>query len=187
MIQANRDKHKQNALTNRELGSLLGYDPDVFSPNHPKLDALAEMDKYDKMPLPTRVQRFKVALSHSNQSFAGYIIGLGDRHGSNILVDQLTSGALHIDLGDLFNVVQERSFLPEKVPFRLTRMMTKAFELASQGDLNTPWSKGTFKEASFITMDVLRDSRSTLLVMLEAFLYDPLPSWTWTLMLDVIF
>lgn len=24
MIQANRDKHKRNALTNRELGSLLG-------------------------------------------------------------------------------------------------------------------------------------------------------------------
>lgn len=27
-------------------------------------------------------------------------------------------------------------------------------------------------------MDVLRDSRSTLLAMLEAFLYDPLLSWT---------
>lgn len=100
----------------------------MFSPNHPKLDALAEMDKYDKMPLPTRVQRFKVALSHSNQSkqshgpfpatvtrklltshpigFAGYIIGLGDRHGSNILVDQLTSGALHIDLGDVGSLPQ---------------------------------------------------------------------------------
>ncbi|KAE8538261.1 hypothetical protein D1P53_005601 [Cryptococcus gattii VGV] len=209
MIQANRDKHKRNALTNRELGSLLGYDPDVFNPNHPKLDAPAEMDKYDKLPLPTKVQRLEAALSHSNQSdikdvlwqrspsadiwirrrtnfartvgvasFAGYIIGLGDRHGSNILVDQLTWGALHIDFGDLFNVAQERSFLPEKVPFRLTRMMTNAFELASQGDLNTPGSRGTFKQASLITMDVLRDSRSTLLAMLEAFLYDPLLSWT---------
>jgi hypothetical protein len=33
--------------------------------------------------------------------FVGYIIGLGDRHGSNILVDQLTWGALHIDFGDV--------------------------------------------------------------------------------------
>ena len=31
----------------------------------------------------------------------GYVIGLGDRHGSNILVDQLTWGALHIDFGDV--------------------------------------------------------------------------------------
>lgn len=209
MIQANRDKHKRNALTNQELGSLLGYDPDAFNPNNPKLDAPAEMDKYDKLPLPIKVQRLKAALSHSNQSdikdvlwqrspsadiwirrrtnfartvgvanFVGYILGLGDRHGSNILVDQLTWGALHIDFGDLFNVAQERSFLPEKVPFRLTRMMTNAFELASQGDLETPGSTGTFKQASLITMDVLRDSRSTLLAMLEAFLYDPLLSWT---------
>ena len=33
--------------------------------------------------------------------FVGYVIGLGDRHGSNILVDQLTWGALHIDFGDV--------------------------------------------------------------------------------------
>lgn len=77
----------------------------------------------------------------------GHIIGLGDRHGSNILVDQLTWGALHIDFGDvrhllgqppslfmmmtskLFCVSQDRSYLPEKVPFRLTRMMTNAFEV----------------------------------------------------------
>lgn len=44
------------------------YDPDVFNPNHPKLDAPAEMDKYDKLPLPTKIQRLKAALSHSNQS-----------------------------------------------------------------------------------------------------------------------
>ena len=31
----------------------------------------------------------------------GHVIGLGDRHGSNILVDQLTWTALHIDFGDV--------------------------------------------------------------------------------------
>nr|ODO02215.1 phosphatidylinositol 3-kinase [Cryptococcus depauperatus CBS 7855] len=110
-------------------------------------------------------------------SFVGYIIGLGDRHGSNILIDQLTWGVLHIDFGDLFNIAQERPFCPEKVPFRLTRMMTNAFELASRGGLETPGSRGSFKQASLITMDVLRYSRSTLLAMLETFLYDPLLSW----------
>jgi FKBP12-rapamycin complex-associated protein len=33
--------------------------------------------------------------------FVGHVIGLGDRHGCNILVDQLTWGALHIDFGDV--------------------------------------------------------------------------------------
>ncbi len=37
--------------------------------------------------------------------FVGHIIGLGDRHGSNILVDQLTWGALHIDFGDVSGAV----------------------------------------------------------------------------------
>jgi hypothetical protein len=33
--------------------------------------------------------------------FVGHIIGLGDRHGSNILIGQLTWAALHIDFGDV--------------------------------------------------------------------------------------
>ncbi|KAK6905037.1 hypothetical protein I203_105856 [Kwoniella mangroviensis CBS 8507] len=211
MIQINRAKNKQNDLNDRETASLLGHDPETFNPRreNPRFDPPAEMDRYDKLPIPTKIQRLKAALSHSKQSdlkdvlwqkspssdiwvrrrtnfartvgvssFVGYIIGLGDRHGSNILIDQLTWGALHIDFGDLFNVAQERSFLPEKVPFRLTRMMTNAFELASRGGLEVPGTRGTFKQASLIVMSVLRDSRSTVLAMLEAFLYDPLLSWT---------
>lgn len=41
-----------------------------------------------------------------------------------------------------------------------------------------PGSRGTFKQASIISMGVLRNNRSSLLAMLEAFLYDPLLSWT---------
>ncbi|WVQ93902.1 hypothetical protein IAU59_000980 [Kwoniella sp. CBS 9459] len=206
MIQINRAKNKQNFLNDKENAALLNSDG---KKEHPRFDVQVEMDRYDKLPLATKVQRLKAALSFSTQSdlkdvlwqkspssdiwirrrtnfartvgvssFVGYIIGLGDRHGSNILVDQLTWGALHIDFGDLFGVAQERSFLPEKVPFRLTRMMTNAFELASRGGLETPGTRGTFKQASLIVMNVLRDSRSTLLAMLEAFLYDPLLSWT---------
>ncbi len=110
-------------------------------------------------------------------------------------MDQLTWGALHIDFGDvrtasppcsskntdayqLFGAAQERSFLPEKVPFRLTKMMTNAFELSAARGHKVPGSRGSFKQASIVTMRVMRDSRSSLLAMLEAFLYDPLLSWT---------
>ena len=57
-------------------------------------------------------------------------------------------------------------------------MMTNAMELACSHGHKAPGSRGSFKQASIICMGVLRESRSTLLAMLEAFLYDPLLSWT---------
>ena len=50
---------------------------------------------------------------------AGYIIGLGDRHSHNILLDCKTAEVVHIDLGVAF---EQGRFLntPELVPFRLT-------------------------------------------------------------------
>ena len=49
----------------------------------------------------------------------GYIIGLGDRHSHNILLDRKTAEVVHIDLGVAF---EQGRFLntPELVPFRLT-------------------------------------------------------------------
>ncbi|WVR03316.1 hypothetical protein IAU60_000307 [Kwoniella sp. DSM 27419] len=209
IIQDNRAKNEESGLNDMEIASLMGHNPAIFTLKQPKFDVQGEMDKYDKLPVETKVKRLQAALSHSKQndlkdvlwqkspssdiwikrrtnfartvgvsSFVGHVIGLGDRHGSNILIDQLSWGALHIDFGDLFGVAQERSFLPEKVPFRLTRMMTNSFELAARAGLDVPGSRGTFKQASLIVMSVLRDSRSTILAMLEAFLYDPLLSWT---------
>lgn len=36
---------------------------------------------------------------------AGYVLGLGDRHGSNILIDRGTGELIHIDLGIAFEQV----------------------------------------------------------------------------------
>ncbi len=50
----------------------------------------------------------------------GYILGLGDRHVLNILVDKTTAELIHIDLGVAFE--QGRILpTPETIPFRLTR------------------------------------------------------------------
>ena len=53
-------------------------------------------------------------------SMAGYLIGLGDRHSANLLIDQSNAEVVHIDLGIAF---EQGRFLntPELVPFRLTR------------------------------------------------------------------
>jgi phosphatidylinositol kinase/protein kinase (PI-3 family) len=62
-----------------------------------------------------------------------------------------------------------RDKYPEKVPFRLTRMLVKAMEVSG--------IEGSYRSTCERTMTVLRNSRDSLVAMLEAFVYDPLISW----------
>ena len=60
--------------------------------------------------------------------------------------------------------------VPETVPFRWTRVMRNAS--------CPPLGDGLFHHAAVATMSVLRESRDTLLTLLETFAYDPLVDWT---------
>ena len=102
-------------------------------------------------------------------SIVGYILGLGDRHPSNLMLDQISGRVLHIDFGDCFEVAMHREKFPEKVPFRLTRMLTRAMEVSG--------IEGSYRSTCERTMAVLRDNKDSLIAMLEAFVYDPLISW----------
>ena len=62
-----------------------------------------------------------------------------------------------------------REKFPERVPFRLTRMLIKAMEVSG--------IEGSYRSTCERTMTVLRESRDSLVAMLEAFVYDPLISW----------
>lgn len=62
----------------------------------------------------------------ATMSMLGHIVGLGDRHGENILFDELTGECVHVDLNCLFE--KGKTFqIPERVPFRLTHNMVDAF------------------------------------------------------------
>eukprot|EP00916_Digyalum_oweni_P009121 GHVL01015362.1.p1 GENE.GHVL01015362.1~~GHVL01015362.1.p1 ORF type:complete len:323 (-),score=40.17 GHVL01015362.1:2116-3084(-) len=73
-------------------------------------------------------RRSTYAKSLAVNSIVGYILGLGDRHPSNIMFHRLTGKVVHIDFGDCFEVAALRERYPEKVPFRLTRMLVNALE-----------------------------------------------------------
>jgi len=105
-------------------------------------------------------------------SMVGYILGLGDRHPSNLLLDQITGKIVHIDFGDCFEVAQQRDKYPEKVPFRLTRMLIHAMEVCG--------IQGTFNKSCEVSMGVMRTNRESLMAVLEAFVYDPLLAWRLT-------
>ncbi|KAJ8515424.1 hypothetical protein ONZ45_g7166 [Pleurotus djamor] len=102
-------------------------------------------------------------------SMVGHILGLGDRHPSNLLLERASGKVVHIDFGDCFEVAMHREKFPEKVPFRLTRMLTHAMEVSG--------IEGSFRKSCEISMQVLRDNKESLMAVLEAFVYDPLINW----------
>ena len=102
-------------------------------------------------------------------SMVGYILGLGDRHPSNLMLDKVTGKIVHIDFGDCFEVAMHREKYPERVPFRLTRMLTFAMEVAN--------IEGSFRVTCENVMRVLRDNKESLMAVLEAFVHDPLLTW----------
>lgn len=93
-------------------------------------------------------------------SMVGYILGLGDRHPSNLMLDRITGKIIHIDFGDCFEVAMKREKYPERVPFRLTRMLTYAMEVSN--------IEGSFRITCEHVMRVLRDNKESVMAVLEA-------------------
>jgi len=102
-------------------------------------------------------------------SIVGYILGLGDRHPSNLMLDRITGKVIHIDFGDCFEVAMHREKYPERVPFRLTRMLTFAMEVSN--------IDGSYKLSCESVMRVIRENKESLMAVLEAFIHDPLLNW----------
>jgi len=108
--------------------------------------------------------RLKYTRSCAVMSMVGTILGLGDRHGENVLLEEGNGGIFHVDFNCLFD--KGMTFAqPEKVPFRLTHNME-----AAMGIYRT---EGPFRHCSELTLRVLRQQEETLMTILEAFIYDP--------------
>eukprot|EP01155_Anaeramoeba_flamelloides_P032898 Anaeramoba_flamelloidesa953_77.p1 GENE.a953_77~~a953_77.p1 ORF type:complete len:672 (-),score=168.70 a953_77:7-1956(-) len=102
-------------------------------------------------------------------SMVGYILGLGDRHPSNLMMERFTGKILHIDFGDCFEVTRQRDLFPEKIPFRLTRMLVSAMEVSG--------IEGNYRNTCENVMKLLRVNKESLMAMLETFIHDPLIGW----------
>ncbi|KAL6424274.1 hypothetical protein ACFW04_009833 [Cataglyphis niger] len=109
--------------------------------------------------------------SVATTSIAGYILGLGDRHLSNILIDERTAEVVHIDFGVAFEQGKVLPF-PETIPFRLTRDIEVA--------MGASGIEGTMRRSCEVTMTMLRDQRQIIITLLQVLLYDPLFTWAIT-------
>ncbi|CAB3374703.1 Hypothetical predicted protein [Cloeon dipterum] len=109
------------------------------------------------------------ARSVAVMSVIGYIIGLGDRHLDNLLVNLSTGEIVHIDYNVCFEKGQTLR-VPEKVPFRMTPNLQTA--------LGVTGVEGIFRLSCEHVLRTMKYGRETLLTLLEAFVYDPLIDWT---------
>ena len=85
------------------------------------------------------------------------------------MLDKLSGRILHIDFGDCFETAMKRKLIPEKVRFRLTRMMVLALGAESVD--------GAFRETCEMTLQILQKNKEPLLSVLHAFIHDPLLTW----------
>ncbi|KAF8074865.1 hypothetical protein FPV67DRAFT_1475236, partial [Lyophyllum atratum] len=122
-----------------------------------------------KTPISWFAMRLNYTRSVATTSIVGHILGLGDRHNSNILIDNASGQVVHIDLGIAFDQGKLLP-VPELVPFRMTRDIVDGMGMSG--------TSGVFQRCAEETLRVLRDGSEVIMTVLEVFKHDPLHSWT---------
>ena len=117
------------------------------------------------------MRRTNYAQSLAVMSVVGYILGLGDRHPNNLMMDRQNGKIIHIDYGDCFEIAMNRRKFPEKIPFRLTRMFVRA--------LGVSGVEGAFKIVAEKIMKLMRDNKDSLYTILNSI------QWYMTLLLPL--
>nr|POE85106.1 serine/threonine-protein kinase tel1 [Quercus suber] len=102
-------------------------------------------------------------------SILGHVLGLGDRHCHNILLDEKSGEVIHIDLGVAFEAGRVLP-IPELVPFRMTRDIIDGMGITK--------TEGVFRRCCEFTMDALREDKDSIMTLLNVLRYDPLVNWT---------
>ncbi|KAL7663284.1 Serine/threonine-protein kinase Tel1 [[Candida] zeylanoides] len=105
----------------------------------------------------------------ASSSIVGYILGLGDRHCNNVLLDKVTGEPIHIDLGVAFDQGKMLP-IPETVPFRLTRDIVDGFGITGV--------EGIFRKSCEHSYRVMKQNKDHVMAILDVLRWDPLYSWS---------
>jgi DNA-dependent protein kinase catalytic subunit len=114
------------------------------------------------------VFRSTFARSYCTFSMCSYILGIGDRHLENFLVDQTNSEIVGIDFGAGFGQGVQLS-VPELMPFRYTRQFQHMLDPLRTEDI--------LKQDMTYVMSALRDQRKKLLTTMDVFIKEPQMEW----------
>ena len=102
--------------------------------------------------------------SSAVSAILGWIMGLGDRHPANILVNIHTGDVIHIDYGVIFDAGKTLA-IPEVVPFRWTDGVRSGMGIKG--------GEGEGRKAMEHTLRVAKANKEILLTLLEIFIHDP--------------
>ncbi|GAB5585937.1 hypothetical protein Unana1_00837 [Umbelopsis nana] len=102
-------------------------------------------------------------------SVCGYILGIGDRHLENFLIDKKSGRLISIDFGHAFGSATELLPVPEVIPFRLTKQFV--------GFLDPLGVAGILRVPMINILEALRNSQDLLLNVMDIFVKEPLMDW----------
>lgn len=113
--------------------------------------------------------RSHFAKTHACLSVCQYILGIGDRHLSNFMVDMETGGMIGIDFGHAFGSATQFLPVPELMPFRLTRQLI---------NLMLPLKEsGTLQSIMVHTLRALTNNHELLMNTMDVFIKEPSLDW----------
>eukprot|EP01133_Synstelium_polycarpum_P004009 gene4009-4642_t len=119
-------------------------------------------------PLAWLEARTSFTSTSAVMAMIGSVIGLGDRHGDNILLNTTNGESIHVDLNCVF-WKGETFHVPERVPFRMTQNIIDAFGVSG--------CEGAFRTNCEHTLRVIRSNRDAFVNVLETLIYDPFIEW----------
>ncbi|KAG5496207.1 hypothetical protein JKF63_02508 [Porcisia hertigi] len=101
-------------------------------------------------------------------SIAGHIVGLGDRHAENLMIDTVRGELMHVDFACMFDK-GEKLEVPEQVRFRLTQNLTDVMGVLG------PY--GPFQATCEVALSCEMKNKSAVMSIVETLLHEPLIEW----------
>jgi hypothetical protein len=115
--------------------------------------------------------RSECALSLSVSCIFGYLLGIGDRHLENLLLDYKGGSIIQIDFGICFGMGTSVLPVPELIPFRLTSQLRALFQPLDGTNLLRHYMIQTLQCLQTVT------GKETLENALEIYVNDPVIDW----------
>ena len=160
------------AMANAELNASKKVLRGLGHPGHsPAKDAIRQkLQVASGCPEAFLAARRVFAASLAASSISGWIVGLGDRHCENILLDVAHGSLIHVDFGYAFGTGTSTLPIPEIVPFRATRTFLGALE---------PLDAKEWLEADMArVLTALQSGKNLLEGAMDIFIRDPILDWT---------
>ena len=183
-LQSKHKSHNPHHLYERKI-SELGYNLSRINrldiPKDIAILALQELEQesgiksdviyseFFSLEASTYSKQKQFCLTVAHLSMAGYILGLGDRHLQNILMDRTSCGIIHVDFGVCFEKGKKLK-VPEVVPFRLTKAIEDGMSLYS--------SEKAFASICKLALGVIREHGNIFLDIFQiSFRLHPISDW----------